>query len=204
MYEQYQKVKVLEDLVSENFGIDPHMEYILKREKEIFDMIQEDLTLGNPGEWVATMVSRARFGKNQSRQEEFVGGKITRKNMKKILKYMYDGIPPSYKGGIRHMFNHESLDIDLISEMRYTNKYFADVPPRNVTEESVDSIPITNPFDIIDEFQKVKEEFKFQGPRALESSNNINAMSTDYCAMQLVNDNKEGFTKRQVERANKA
>ena len=79
------------------------------------------------------------------------------------------------------MFNHESLDIDLISEMRYNNSYFADVPPRNATKESIDSIPITNPFDIIDEFEKVKEGFKFHGPGAMKNNNNINAMSTDYC-----------------------
>ena len=71
MYEQYQKVKVLEDLVMDNFGIDLHTEYILKREKEIFDMIQEDLTLGNPGEWVTTMVSRVRICWRKNYPQEY-------------------------------------------------------------------------------------------------------------------------------------
>ena len=200
LWEQHKRVAAIDDLLV--VDPDPHLELLLEREQKIYNMIANDLQRGNPTEWVMDMVERLRFGLSPLKQKDFLGGKIrTKDDMRKVLRKIYDGIPAEYDGGVRDWLKHDKIERELVDEIRFYSEYYPDVatlkkPPR--------SIPLPDPFEIIQEFNDSKAEWAKRLKRDNTSSNNDKHSSSGYCAVQSVMKNVEGFTSRQVERANKA
>ena len=191
------------DLLKELYEIEPdeHCKQLLGRESELLEMIHRDtVEHDNPSEDVADMVDRFRFGRSQRRQEELVGGRVTEANMHKVLERMYGGVPKTYRGGIADIFDHSSLS----EEHRAMAKY-GTPSEYDVGEPPFDTMKLRDPFQIMDD---IEEEMKKHREERLAKSrdflDNDSMSTTGYCAMQTVEKNKEGFTKKQVERANRA
>ena len=203
IWKQYQRVHMLNEMVE--YDGDAHATYLRDRERDIYDMIVDDLVAGNPSEWVADMVKRARFGKNQQVQERYVGGKITKKNIHRIFRYIYGDIPLEYNGGVVNLFANTYLDQRKLSQLRLENPYMTDLGGLRVPDPQK-RLPINDPFDIMRAFQKEKLEYqrRLEYARAEQDRFNNNFSSTGYNAVQSVAENMEGFTKKQVARATKA
>src|SRR6056300_1919923 len=187
-------------ILKELYGLeeDKPSAYLLDREERLYEMIQQDLLFGNPTDWVEGMIGRVRFGMNQAKQIAFVGGPITVDNMPRILDKIYNGVNEAYTGGARMFFTHQNIHPRIQAGINYGYpSEFEGMGP----EDPKDRLNIPDPFEIMEEAERLAANVPDAQANRGDSINN-NLMSTGYSAMQeSVEKNKEGFTKRQVERA---
>ena len=206
LFKQFQRVQALEGIMTKMEGCEA-TKYVLDREEKIYKMIKRDLEAGNPSAWVEEMENRARFGMNQKAQEEFLGGyKVDETNIHNILTKLYKGIPTNYVGGITDVFSHSQLDGATIAQIRRENPYMAQLP---AAKRAKQQLPMPDVFDVIDEWETEVGNLKADKAKAdhhnsLYNDQLNNEESTGYCGMQSVLKNKEGFTEKQVSRANRA
>ena len=92
---RYQAIRNLYDIKH-----DEPSKYLMDREEKILEMMTHDFEQGNSYDAVADMIQRASFGMNIKKQEKFVGGKVTRANIHKVMHEIYNGINKNYRGGI--------------------------------------------------------------------------------------------------------
>ena len=178
-------IKKLEDL--EFIDGSPELNKMITREKKVLRLMQSDLKKGNRLDKVQDMILRYRFGTNDYQQEKYVGGPITEKNMPKILHKLYDGIPLDYDGGIREVFTHKNL---IPAHQELTTK------KHQIEEEvSMFNLKPSNPKYFEEEMERRAK---------IARMNNDNNDPSAYCGVQTVKKNQEGFTDRQVKRANAA
>src|SRR5210317_317192 len=200
LWGQKRRVTILKEL----YGLeeDKPSAYLLDREERLYEMIQQDLIFGNPTDWVEDMIGRVRFGMNQAKQIAFVGGPITVDNMPpRILDKIYNGVNEAYTGGARMFFSHQDIHPRMIAGINYGYpSEFEGMGP----EDPKDRLNIPDPFEIMEEAERLAANIPDAQASRVDSINN-NLMSTGYSAMQeSVEKSKEGFTKRQVERATRA
>ena len=197
LWDQWKRIQALRELVSLDVHDEP-AKYLVDRENKIYEMMLDDYELGNDYSAIVDMVQRARFGMNSKAQEKYVGGKVTRANMHKVMHRIYDGIHKNYKGGINRLFDHSNLEPTMMAEIRHRFPYAADLPP---PRRDTSHMPFYDPITSLEEYNDDVERIK---RRRFDNSVNNNDSSTGYSAVQSVLANKEGFTKKQVELANRA
>ena len=196
LWRQTQRVHTLQDLY--DIEGDEPSKYLLERERKLLEMIEHDLQY-NPVEWVQDMVERARFGMNRLKQEAYVRGKVTQDNIERVLERIYGGVSKTYVGGVTRLFRHTDIDPSIMARTRYSHPYAADLPkPR---DRNIDVMPFYNPIEPLEDLYERQQRVK---KARLENRDKNNDSSTGYSAVQSVLANKEGFTKKQVELANRA